>query len=125
MQFESFHQWVQQIYATRDEELDCDEFLDAIPQYVDMEIAGDAANPHLPEVEIHLGHCHHCKDLYLTLRDVALLEDRQTTLADQQVALADQQVTQQLSPGLATGGIPQPDAPTNVIDSPLPGEMAS
>ena len=118
MQFESFHQWVRQIYATRDEELDCDEFLDAIPQYVDIEIAGDAANPHLPGVEIHLGHCHQCKDLYLTLRDVAMLEDRQTALADQQVA-------QRLSPGLATGGIPQPDAPTNVIDSPLPGEMVS
>ncbi len=109
MEFELFHQWIRQIYTTQDEELDCNEFLDAIPHYVDVEIAGGASNPHFPEVEIHLGHCPECQDLYLSLRDVALLED--------------QQPIQQLSPGLASEGVPQPDGPVSITDSPLPGRI--
>jgi len=109
MQFESFYRWIQKIYATQDEELDCDEFLDAIPRYVDMEVAGDATNPYLPQVEIHLGHCSQCQDLYLTLRDAAQLEE---------------QSTPQIPLELATDPIPQPDTRTIGADSPLPGETA-
>ncbi len=116
MSYKLFHQWIRQIYTTQDEELDCDEFLDTIPQYVDVEIAGGATNPHFPKVEIHLGHCPECQDLYLTLRDVALLEDQQTVLEDQQAIHS-------FSSELATDGIPRPDSPSSVTDSPLHGRI--
>jgi predicted anti-sigma-YlaC factor YlaD len=74
---ESFRKWVRRVYATWDKELDCDGFFKAIPKYVDMEVAGEKANLCFPEIEQHLGQCPECCDLYLTLRDVALLESQQ------------------------------------------------
>jgi predicted anti-sigma-YlaC factor YlaD len=85
MYLEAFRKWIRQIYATRDEELDCEACFDAIPKYVDMEIAGEKTNPHFSEVEQHLNQCPHCHDLYLTLRDAALLERRVEMLEGQQV----------------------------------------
>ena len=125
MEFELFHQWIHQIYTTQDEELDCNELLDTIPQYVDVEIAGGATDPHFPGVETHLGHCPQCQDLYLTLREVALLENQQVVLEDQPVVLEDQPVVQPFSLGSAADGVPQPDAPTSVPVGPLTGEIPS
>ena len=73
---ESFQQWVRHIYATQDIELDCDEFFEAIPKYVDTEVAGEKTNPRFQKIEHHLRQCPHCYDLYLTLRDAALLENQ-------------------------------------------------
>lgn len=84
MHFNLFQGWVRQVYATQDEELDCDGFFEVISEYVDMEVAGEKTNPHVPQVEHHLGQCPHCQDLYLTLRDAALLEDQQITLLESQ-----------------------------------------
>jgi hypothetical protein len=111
MEFELFHQWIHQIYTTQDEELDCNELLDTIPRYVDVEIAGGATDPQFPGVETHLGHCPQCQDLYLTLREVALLEN--------------QQVVQPFSLGSVDDGVPQPDAPASITTDPLPGEIPS
>jgi predicted anti-sigma-YlaC factor YlaD len=77
MYLKSFRKWIRQIYVTRDEELDCDGFLEAVPRYVDMEVAGEEASQRLPDVKHHLGQCEECYDLYLTLRDIALLESQQ------------------------------------------------
>jgi predicted anti-sigma-YlaC factor YlaD len=85
MYLEAFRKWIRQIYATRDEELDCEGCFDAIPKYVDVEIAGERTNPHFSEVEQHLNQCPHCHDLYLTLRDAALLERRVEMSEGQQV----------------------------------------
>ena len=77
MHLKSFRKWVRQVYATRDEELDCDQFFEAIPQYVETKIAGEEADLRFPEVRHHLNQCAECYDLYLTLRDVAQLESQQ------------------------------------------------
>jgi hypothetical protein len=83
MRLEMFRKWIRHIYATRDEELGCDELFEIVPRYVDMEIAGERTKPHFSEVEHHLSQCPHCYDLYLTLRDAALLESRVEMLESQ------------------------------------------
>ncbi len=76
MQLESFRQWIQQVYATRDEELDCEGFSRLIPQYVDKEIAGESVEHLFPTVKQHLGQCAECADIYATLHDVAFIESQ-------------------------------------------------
>ena len=73
----SFRKWIRQVYGTRDVEPDCEELFQVIPQYVEMNLAGKESARHLPEVEHHLRQCAECYDLYLTLRDVAVLEQKQ------------------------------------------------
>ena len=77
MHLKSFRKWIRQIYNTWDEELDCDEVYQVLPQYVELEIAGKEAEQCFPNVRHHLRQCTECYDLHLTLRDVALLEGRQ------------------------------------------------
>ncbi|MDY7077817.1 MAG: hypothetical protein SXV54_12925 [Chloroflexota bacterium] len=85
MHLKTFRKWIRQIYATRDEELDCNEFFEAIPKYVDVEVTGEKANLRFPEIEHHLNQCPQCYDLYLTLRQAALLESRVEPLESQQI----------------------------------------
>jgi predicted anti-sigma-YlaC factor YlaD len=74
MRLISFYDWIRRIYATKDDELDCDQLLELLPSYVDVEIAGEAPPPHLCEVERHLRQCPYCYDIYLGLRDAARAE---------------------------------------------------
>ncbi len=74
MHLKSFRRWVQQVYATRDTELDCMQFFNAVPRYVDMEVAGEEASHRYPNVKIHMDQCAECNDLYITVRDAASLE---------------------------------------------------
>ncbi len=74
MPIESFRTWIHQIYTTRDDELDCEEFSETVAQYVDAEMAGKEADLCFPGMQQHLNQCHECYDLYLALCDVALLE---------------------------------------------------
>lgn len=74
MPTESFRTWIHQIYTTRDDELDCEEFSETIAQYVDAELAGEEAHVRFPGVRQHLSHCQECYDLYLAMCDAALLE---------------------------------------------------
>ncbi len=78
MHLKAFRKWIRRVYATREEELDCEGLFNAIPAYVDWEIAGQDAEVHFPGVKHHLNQCAECYDLYLTLRDVAQLEHCQS-----------------------------------------------
>ncbi len=104
MHMELFHEWVRQIYTTRDEELDCDGCLESVPQFVDMEIARKNGNPRFSQVEHHLSQCPHCRDFYLTLRDAALLESR--LVVSMSVALHSEGSTQVADGTLSIGGVP-------------------
>lgn len=73
----SFRKWIRLVYATQDQELDCEGFNGAIPQYVDVEIAGGKAHQRFPEVHNHMQQCPRCRDLYLALREAALQENRE------------------------------------------------
>jgi predicted anti-sigma-YlaC factor YlaD len=74
MRLISFYDWIRRIYATQDDELDCDEVEELLPAYIDCEIAGQVPPPHLAGVEHHLLQCAYCHDLYLAVREAALLE---------------------------------------------------
>jgi hypothetical protein len=72
-----FRDWIRRIYATQEEELGCDDVFEALATYVDMEIAGESASECYPGVLLHLRQCPHCSDLYLALREAALLDQQE------------------------------------------------
>jgi predicted anti-sigma-YlaC factor YlaD len=59
---------------TEDEELSCSECFDLLPQYVDLEIAGQAPDSRLPIFQQHLEQCAVCREEYETVRELARLE---------------------------------------------------
>lgn len=62
------------IQETEDQELSCTECFDLVPKYVDLEIAGKAADAAVPRLRQHLDRCGVCREEYETLRDLARLE---------------------------------------------------
>jgi predicted anti-sigma-YlaC factor YlaD len=76
MNLSSFRNWIHRIYATKDNELDCDLVFDTIAPYVDAEIAGDDVVRRYPAVAHHLSQCPACTDLYLALREAAHAEQQ-------------------------------------------------
>lgn len=59
---------------TADEELSCDACFELLPQYVDLEVSGEAPNVRLPLFHRHLEQCSVCREEYETLRELARLE---------------------------------------------------
>ena len=76
MNYTEFTEWLERIYATAETELDCKEFQALLPAAVDLEIAGQAADPYLAQVKAHLAQCPDCAEEYAGLRKVAELEAR-------------------------------------------------
>jgi predicted anti-sigma-YlaC factor YlaD len=72
----SFRNWIRRIYATKDQELDCDLVFQTIAPYVDAELAGDDPERRFPAVAHHLSQCPMCQDLYLGLRETAHAEQQ-------------------------------------------------
>ena len=68
-----FDSLLRHIWETEDEEISCTECFDLVPQYVDLEIAGQVADK-LPRLRQHLNQCGVCREEYETLRDLARLE---------------------------------------------------
>jgi len=62
------------IRETADEEISCTECFDLVPQYVDLELAGQASDTTLPRLRQHLDRCAVCREEYETLRDLMRLE---------------------------------------------------
>ncbi len=74
MKRSQFERWVRQIYETEEEEISCSECFDLVSQYVDRELAGEAAQEQLPHLKQHLDQCRACREEYEALRDLARLE---------------------------------------------------
>jgi len=70
--------WLEQLVrlaaATADEELSCSRCFELLPQYVDLEVAGDAPDRRIPLFRQHLEQCAVCREEYETLRELARLE---------------------------------------------------
>jgi anti-sigma factor RsiW len=62
------------VARTEDAELSCDGCFDLLPQYVDLEVAGEAPDTRLPLFRQHLEQCAVCREEYETLRELARLE---------------------------------------------------
>ncbi len=69
-----FLHWLNQIYATTEPEIDCDNLQALLPAYVDFEVAGDDPGNRLAQVKAHLAQCPNCAEEYQGLRAVAELE---------------------------------------------------
>jgi len=82
MTIKSFRKWIRLIFGTQEEEADCEAFARVIPQYVDLQVAGEQAEIRFPKVKHHLTQCSECCDLYHTLYDMAFMETRVVTRAE-------------------------------------------
>ncbi|HSD85364.1 MAG TPA: hypothetical protein VLG46_15990 [Anaerolineae bacterium] len=73
-----YQRWLRQVYETQDEEIPCSELFEQIAQYVDREIAGEPVAETMPQVkhtlEVCRDQCRACYELYVVLRNLALLE---------------------------------------------------
>ena len=77
MRFVSFHDWIRRIYATRDDEMDCDQVADLMASYVDALVAGGEIGTCFSAVEQHLAQCAHCLEVAAALRDVVRQESEE------------------------------------------------
>jgi predicted anti-sigma-YlaC factor YlaD len=82
MTIKSFRKWIHLVFGTQEEETDCEAFARAVPQYVDLQVAGESADVQFPKVKHHLTQCSECCDLYHTLYDMALMESHELTRAE-------------------------------------------
>ncbi len=62
------------VYDTKEDDILCSECFDLVSQYVDREIAGEPVADQMPQVKYHIEHCGVCRDEYVVLRDLALLD---------------------------------------------------
>ena len=70
-----FLHWLEQLYATKENEIDCDRLQALLPAHVDFEINGEnLPDKQLALVRAHLAQCPDCNEDYQALRAVALLE---------------------------------------------------
>ena len=70
MRFVSFHDWSRRVYATRDDEIDCDEAAELMAGYVDNLVAGGEIGACFSAVEQHLAQCAFCLEIAAALREV-------------------------------------------------------
>jgi len=68
----------QVIVEAPDAKLSCKECRDALPSYVDAEIAGEDTSALFPAVKQHLDLCHGCATEYVDLLEISLLETEGT-----------------------------------------------
>lgn len=63
MNQQQFRTWINQIYRTEDQEIDCDQLQAILPEFVDAEV--DAVSPELAlsEIQQHLNQCPDCSDV--------------------------------------------------------------
>jgi predicted anti-sigma-YlaC factor YlaD len=72
---EQFLHWLNQVYSTREAELDCTQLQELLPAYVDFEVTGGKPpEGFLAEVRAHLAQCPDCAEEYQGLLAVARLE---------------------------------------------------
>jgi hypothetical protein len=76
MELLALRRLLQNIADTDDEEISCTECLQLVPQYVDLEVAGQADDRTLFPLQRHLRQCSVCREEYEALRDLALDTDR-------------------------------------------------
>ncbi len=78
---ESFEldRWISQIAKTEAEEISCSDCLEMVSEYVEKEVAGQAAGERLARVGQHLGQCRVCREEYEVLKELVELDERGET----------------------------------------------
>jgi hypothetical protein len=67
--------FVERVFATEVEELDCEGMLDVIARYVEVEISGEEALAVASGAPLHMRQCDECAELYATLALLVTLEE--------------------------------------------------
>lgn len=67
MKKKDFARLIDTIFAVKGEEMECSEYFDELPSYVDLEAAGEDAGALLPEIKHHMHQCPECEEAYLAL----------------------------------------------------------
>lgn len=74
MKREQFTQLIRSIFAAKDEEILCTEFVQLLPRFVDLELSNQEPRTLLPEVDHHLHQCPECDEVYQALLHAARSE---------------------------------------------------
>jgi hypothetical protein len=64
---------IKRLLGPQEPELLCDECFEKIDQYVDLELAGGAADVRMPGMRPHLDGCAACREEYESLREIVQL----------------------------------------------------
>lgn len=91
-----FLQLLKRVRDTRDEEIDCSACLDQISHYVELDLTTGDPGQSLPLVEHHLAQCKVCREEFLILRELALLEARGDQPSNEELA---RRLTENPAPG--------------------------
>lgn len=59
--------WIEAIFATQEHEIDCNQFQNHLPAFVEAELAATPL-PHTAVLTTHLQHCPDCQEIYEGLR---------------------------------------------------------
>jgi hypothetical protein len=78
---QEFADWLGRIYATREEELDCDQTQALLPAYADADFVKNDLDWILPDIEAHLSQCPDCAETYQGLKYVVEREAKGELLA--------------------------------------------
>jgi len=79
---ELFTRWIENLYATQDHEVDCRQFQNHLPAFVEAEL-NNTRLPHTAVLATHLRQCPDCNEIYQGLRLVALAEATETFPSNQ------------------------------------------
>jgi predicted anti-sigma-YlaC factor YlaD len=71
---EEFTDWVERIYATRDNELDCTQTQAHLAAYVEAQVEGYSIPSSLVGLQAHLYQCPDCHEVYEALYDLVEAE---------------------------------------------------
>jgi hypothetical protein len=82
MELSALRRLLQNIADTDDQELSCTECLERVPQYVDLEVAGQDDDRTMFPLQRHLRQCSVCREEYEALRDLVLDTDRRPPDSD-------------------------------------------
>jgi predicted anti-sigma-YlaC factor YlaD len=66
----NFANWVEKIYATEENELDCNQTQTYLPAYVEAEVNGRPQPSHSHMLQAHLAQCPDCRETYVGLQHV-------------------------------------------------------
>lgn len=67
--------FLERIYLTEDEEIDCGGMMDIIGRYVELQVHGADAAAALPEAYLHLEICEDCAEVAAVLTEMVRLEE--------------------------------------------------
>ena len=77
-----FVHWLENLYATQEHEIDCRQFQNHLPAFVEAEL-NDTRLPHTAVLSTHLQQCPDCSEIYQGLRLVILAETTETFTSNQ------------------------------------------